>query len=336
MACTACCALADPESENVCQVKPRKPGPGEVSRAVELYPPWSKSECIMLRFPETALAAGHGWLFMCNWPGHGPSPMQPNEPPTSWKRGKDGSLGYIRAMDGDRCAGGPAAGMQTDGAEVTGIAYGGRLMPRADCIDIEFFTRNGTDETFAVAADFCLVCSRNGEWITDGTSIVNKSSGEFSDYQYERTYIYTSKGWLRLRDGDRGPHDKTYTGRWAIYPVKGGPDLGKSSPDHEAKISTDAADEGIIAVVSSLDSRRIMAMAWTNPHSIMNNVRGPCVHCSPILPKAPAHGVSRTTGRIYFLRGTLDDLYTRYLKDFGQLKDQQTKAAAKASASGAQ
>ena len=321
---------ASTSPSSVCRVEPHKRTPGEISRVVHLYPPWSKDEFVVLRFPETVWVAGHGFLFMCNWPGLGPAAMPDDEPVTKWRRGADGSLSYERVMDGDRGAGGSAAGMKTLGAKVSGITYGGKLTPKADVVDIEFFIKNDTDKPFAVSADFCLICSRNGEFVIDETRVQNMAEGgEFADYKYERTFIHTRKGWLRLSEGDRGAtdtsHNWAFDGRWCVYPVEGGPKLGEANPDAGVGTSSVAGDEAIVVVASSKDSRRMMAMSWPNPGSLMNNTRGPCIHCSPTFPQVPAHDKLTVKGKLYFFEGTLDELYKRYVADLGHLRDQQSR-----------
>ena len=329
----AACAAADSASNAgtgvKCRVEPHKPRAGEVSRAVHIHPPWSDDQFVLLRFPEVVHATG-GYLFMCNWPGFGGSPMPADEPPTAWKRGRDGSLSYERAMDGDRCA---AIG-GVPGKEVRGLAYGGKLTPKRDVVDIEFFVRNDTDSPTPVSVDFCLVYPRNGEYVLDEAGRGNTTVGEFTDYDYERTFIHTKNGWLRLSEGDRGPRDdKRRNGRWAVYGVEGGPEIGQAPPETGCATSSVRGDEAIVVVKSSKNPHRMMAMAWPNPKSLMNNATIPCVHCSPTMPDLPARDTVTVKGRIYFFEGTLDELYDRYVAGFGHLSQQQRAAGSKGTSS---
>ena len=307
----------DVQTMRTCRVEPHEGPPIEVSRVFRIYPPWTEHNFVTLRFPES-LWTSNNWLFMCNHPGLGGSPMPLDEPANVWKSGADGSLWYERVMVNAGCA--------INYEKVSGITYGAKITSERDFIDMEFYVKNDTGKGIQVGVDFCFFCMYNGQWNTLGSGRGEATGGEFADYKAERTFMHTKKGWLRLSDGDRGPLDgKLLNGRWTLYPVEGGRKL-ISTPAAGAGASTDAADEALIAVVSSSDSRRIMAMAWPNPSNLMNNTSAPCIHCSPILPNVPAGDKIVVKGKIYFHEGTLDQLYKQYLADFGHLWEQQHRA----------
>jgi hypothetical protein len=75
------------------------------------------------------------------------------------------------------------------------------------------------------------------------------------------------------------------------------------------------SDFGLVAGVSP-DGKHVLGLAWPQPKSILSNWLIPCFHADPLLPTCPAKERIVVRGRIYLLKGTLDDLLDRYRADF--------------------
>ena len=82
------------------------------------------------------------------------------------------------------------------------------------------------------------------------------------------------------------------------------------------RISEFRPDEAIIAV-RSRDSSWVLAQAWSESRYLLANIhpRSQCCEAPPYLGDIPAGKTVRITGKLYFIRGTLDDLETAYRLD---------------------
>lgn len=167
---------------------------------------------------------------------------------------------------------------------------GGRLSPNEDDVDLEFWVDNRQRATH-INVQFCAVLT--------GTV--------FADPELSRTYLHSGGQWVKMSETDRGGHDRALT----HYPVAGGPELQVPPPWGKGGVT---ADTDVVAVVSE-DGQYVFAVAWPQARSILSNAHIPCVHADPIIPFCEAGRRVYVRGKLYLLRGTLDDLYRRVQRD---------------------
>jgi hypothetical protein len=115
-----------------------------------------------------------------------------------------------------------------------------------------------------------------------------------------------------MADGDRGLGNPALVD----YATPGGQDLRHMAVKSDTwGVSTDPADCGLVAVAYP-DGKHVMGLAFPKPRYILSNWGIPCVHADPTWPEcAPGARVS-VHGKVYLIEGTLDDLWSRYCRDF--------------------
>jgi len=237
---------------------------------------------VALRFPET-LSTDFGLMFIDHVRDDMPPKTDVRALCTAWSESDEGSVWFEWNLPEKLIA-------------------GGRLSAGVDQVDLEFWLVNGSDRPTGVHTQFCLT--------TGGSA--------FEDHDLTRSYVHIDGRWRRMCDADRG------TGKRELchYPLVGGPDLARArnNPDGWGA-SRDRADAGLLAVVSR-DGTHVLSIAWPNPSSLLSNAFIPCIRADPTWPRCLAGRKVPIRGKLYLTDGTLDDLYARWQRDFGALRQE--------------
>jgi hypothetical protein len=190
---------------------------------------------------------------------------------------------------------GPGGSWWYDWAISDHCRAGGIVSPGVDEVTFESWFANGGEKATWVDLQFCLRL-----W-----------DDLFRDETGERSYIVSDGKWVRMADTDRG------RGRRELshYPCVGGLELPENADATSWGRAAVTSDFGLVAGVSP-DGKHVLGLAWPQPKSILSNWLIPCFHADPLLPTCPAKERIAVRGRIYLLKGTLDDLLARYRADF--------------------
>ena len=170
-------------------------------------------------------------------------------------------------------------------------AVGGRLSPNGDAVDLEFWIENRRAETVPLSVQFCPMLT--------GTT--------FEDKALERTWGLFGGVWKKLAETDRG------AGEFALchYGVKDGASFDVPLPWGK---SANLLDLGAVAVTSE-DGEHVFAIAWPGCERVLTNADIPCVHSDPPAYPAPVGKRLHIRGKLYLIRGTLDDLLHRVQRE---------------------
>jgi hypothetical protein len=71
-----------------------------------------------------------------------------------------------------------------------------------------------------------------------------------------------------------------------------------------------------LMAVRSRDRQWIIAQAYVEGVSVANNAHYTCLHVRPRWPDIPPGEETTVTGKVYFLKGGLDELLARWRADF--------------------
>ncbi len=159
-----------------------------------------------------------------------------------------------------------------------------RFRAGADFFDMDYAYRNLSDKEATIQTSTCMNAG-----LMDA----------FYDLEGSRTFIWLGRGeWLPLRSLPRGEKHI----RW-ISPVT----LPQPAP------------QSVLVAVLGKDSPMVFAygrVGLVRPMALANNFCFSCLHLDPVVP-VPARGEALTQARIYCLKGGLDDIRRRFVKDFG-------------------
>jgi hypothetical protein len=172
---------------------------------------------------------------------------------------------------------------------------GGRLTPNEDDVDLEFWLSNKRKEPVDVGLQFCPMLG--------GTL--------FEDRTLERTWIYTDGMWKRMAETDRDRDEKDADEALCHYSVVGSPPVNVPAPWGTGR---EAAELSVVAVMSK-DGQYVFAIAWPHARSILSNAHIPCVHADPLLPACPPGRRVHIRGKVYLMKGTLNDLANRVRRE---------------------
>jgi len=231
---------------------------------------------VVLRFPES-LTTDSGTMFLDHVRADMPTKTDARTLLNKWIEREDGSLQFEWSLPDNMTA-------------------GGLLIPHSDEVDLEFWVTNGSQQPTKVHTQFCLVMRNSA----------------FDDRELTRSYVHVNGEWRCMRDANRGPN------KWQLchYPLVGGPDITglNKNPDGWGA-STDRADVGMLAV-RSISGHHVLGIVWTNPRSLLSNAFIPCIHADPTWARCAPGETVRVRGKLYLIEGTLDDLLSRWLRDF--------------------
>ncbi|MCE5327728.1 MAG: formylglycine-generating enzyme family protein [Planctomycetaceae bacterium] len=153
-----------------------------------------------------------------------------------------------------------------------------------DFFDMDYSFKNLSDKDATVQASACM---------NAGLMDV------FYDLEGSRSFIWLGKGdWMPLRSLPRAEG----CGRWISY---------VTLPQPQAK--------SIIVAVLGKNSPMVFAYGRPNllgPMALANNFCFSCLHLDPQVT-VPAGGEATTRARVYCIKSGLDDVRTRFVKDFG-------------------
>ncbi|MDQ1256379.1 MAG: hypothetical protein QG656_975, partial [Candidatus Hydrogenedentes bacterium] len=173
---------------------------------------------------------------------------------------------------------------------------GGRLSPNVDSVDLECWLDNRRDAAVNFGLQFCPALA--------GTL--------FEDRTYERTWGLFGGQWRRLCDMDRGEADPSL----CHYRVAGGPDFNGDSLWGK---SADVLDRGMVAITSP-DGQYVFAIVWPDCMRVLTNGGIPCVHADPPAYPVPPKKRLHIRGKVYLMKGTLDDLLARVRREIDPLE----------------
>jgi len=98
-------------------------------------------------------------------------------------------------------------------------------------------------------------------------------------------------------------------------PLHGGWNVAGS--DQVATPASGKVRHPLIAIVSR-DRKWVIAQGYGAGTSVATNAHYSCLHSRPAWPDIPAGEERAVTGRMYFLKGNLEDLLKRWKSDFGK------------------
>lgn len=119
----------------------------------------------------------------------------------------------------------------------------------------------------------------------------------FQDYEGQRTFVRLAHRWTSVHD--------LVAGRFEEHRICG---FGRE-------------DSGIacnMMAKTSRDGRWALAIALDQPGRVSSNhqIWPSCIHANPIWPRLAPGESATARGRVYLMRGGLDQVYQRYLHDF--------------------
>jgi hypothetical protein len=174
------------------------------------------------------------------------------------------------------------------------------MEPHLDEIDMEWFVQNLSQEEWqyvGATADFFFA-----------------KAPDFIDPNLDRTYLRIGGKWVALKETDHS--DGGWSTQW--YVPKGyRPTKMMGTKPHRKDsfgLSQDEPDNGLVAVVSR-DGQMVVGQAFSRVQYICLNSPH-CVHPAVHLGDIPAGKEVSARGKFYFIRGSLDDLWQRYSRDF--------------------
>jgi hypothetical protein len=169
-----------------------------------------------------------------------------------------------------------------------GLDFSGELVARDSVVEFEITVRN-VGETEWTAEPMQLVCLRSGR------------SPAFKDYEAERTWVRRNGSWVTVNSL-----------------------IGATFADHRMcgfRISGEG-DERFerLSAKTSFDGKWALGLAVDRAQSLSFNFQEAvsCIHSNPSWGLLAPGEEATAHGRVYLIRGSLDDLYERYLQDFEQ------------------
>lgn len=173
------------------------------------------------------------------------------------------------------------------------------LCPGAETIDFTMAIRNTSEEAWAHVHAFNCLHPQDVE--------------AFSDPEMARTFMVTRDGGLRrLCDTERreGPRPLQF------YPIEGRPFPEWVTSLFDAT-SPQSASEPFMATVSA-DGGMTVATGAERASFLFNNGEASCTHVNPDFGDIPCGAGRQVKGRVYFIRGGVEQAYQRYRDDFGR------------------
>ena len=166
------------------------------------------------------------------------------------------------------------------------------LESSTDYVDFTLALRNLTDKPF--------------KGVQSNTCFNPSHSPYFADIERLRTYVWTDAGPTRAVEMPCGTSGEYLHGGWPI-----------AKPGQKAPKGGRQTRYPFIAVASR-DGKWVLAQAYDKGLSLGNNAHYTCLHTRPTWDDiAPGQEGSRR-GRLYFLRGDVEDLLERWKRDFGE------------------
>lgn len=167
-----------------------------------------------------------------------------------------------------------------------GLDFEGSVVARGDVIEYSLTARNVGDTPWR-GGRLALICFKAPE------------SPDFVDVEAERTWVRRDGRWVTM--GEVVGHQFAEH-RMCGIGVGDAPDLAEP-----------------IAAKVSRDGRYVVAIATQPARSLSFNFTPTtnCLHSNPAWRPLQPGEEQTVTGRIYLMAGTLDDVYARYLRDFG-------------------
>lgn len=179
--------------------------------------------------------------------------------------------------------------------------YSIRLEIRGDEIAMEWRARNSSREEW--------------KYVSGTPHFSFAKAPSFHDPALERTYLFIAGKWVPLKEADHSDGNRL----WQWYAVKGyRPCKLISQRPHGANsfgLSRDEPELGLVAVVAE-DRGIVVGQAFERVQYFVQNVTLGCIHPAGHFGDVPPGKEGFIRGKIYFLRGSLEDLQRRYRKEF--------------------
>jgi len=167
-----------------------------------------------------------------------------------------------------------------------------RLKGGVDYVDFTLTLRNLTDRAFTnVHSNTCFNC-----W----------QSPYFDDPERVRSFVWTDEGptcFLRMPHGGGG--EPLHNG-WTV-----------AKPGEPAPVGGDRVHYPIIAL-RSRDGKWMVAQTYDQGVTVASNAHYACLHSRPTWPDIPPGETVSRTGRLYFIRGGVEELLARWKADVGE------------------
>lgn len=184
-----------------------------------------------------------------------------------------------------------------------------RLLPEQDSVDIHLGVRNGLPGPM-----------RNIEW---HFCVVGFECSSIADPTLMRTYIFDGRHLRRLGEIIKETQcmkvgNKEYCGKKSeIVKVAGG--HGFVPIDHQGLPVAPVEAKASVVIVEDVDKRHTMALGFQQSYSIYSDAIGnKCYHADPYFGSIDKTGEQRTMhGKLYLMKGTAQQAFERYRRDFG-------------------
>jgi hypothetical protein len=143
-----------------------------------------------------------------------------------------------------------------------------------------------------------------------GVPLLHDSSGT-------RTFLRGGGRWISVVTTWQGPG-----GNWYLPPGKGILEIMRPYVDNGSWKISDFHPEQALIAVTSRDEKWILAQAWHQARYTIANIHDQyaCTDVCPDLGEIAAGETVQVQGKIYFFRGRLDDLESRYTADVASNK----------------
>lgn len=182
-------------------------------------------------------------------------------------------------------------------AGVTGVVRVG-----ADYVDYELTViNNGEQPLGSVVASSCLAAG--GEPL-------------FRDPEQRRTSVVIDEGWTPLSKVNRGEGVRNLYRKYRIA----GTEYDRAHPALGMYEAVTKAKNDLLAI-TSIDGEWTIAVAAEDGVMLMSNAEYSCIHSEPHFGAIEPRESAARRGRLYFMRGTLEDLEQRAAEDgFGSVQ----------------
>jgi len=151
-----------------------------------------------------------------------------------------------------------------------------------------------------------------------------EASGFFNgniEQTMERSWISIAGRKTRIIDTDR---KKSLDQCMPIYfhkKLNEIPQIEKHDLRYGWSLSSHRPDKPLIAM-ESIDKKWVLGTCFKEGNRILFNTKVPhhgCIHSDPIIEKLEPGAIIEIKGRIYFLKGTIEEMFERFEQDYGSL-----------------
>lgn len=157
------------------------------------------------------------------------------------------------------------------------------------------------------------------DWTSSAGTVCMQSHGVPSLYDplAERSFVRGGGRWVSVEATWKGPG-----GNWYLPPGEGPLSIMRSYLGPGGWKITDFHPDEAIMAVRSVDGKWVLAEAWHRARYYIANIHDhyECTDVCPHLGTVAAGETVRVQGKVYFLRGSLEDLESKYKTDLSRKK----------------